>query len=387
MPIMTGIWLHFRLAALVLIAGACTTAQQAAPRPAVQAPASATGATPPVAAKKPHRVESPHGPREDEYYWLRDDTRESKEVLEYLAAENAYRDAVMAHTAALQQKLFEEMVARLDPDESSVPEFEHGYWYYARYEPGKDYPVYARRKGSLDAPEELLLDGNAMAQGHSFFLLGSFSVSPDGRLLAYAVDTVGRNQFVMHVKDLVTGRLLPDTIDNIQPNLVWANDNLTLFYVAKDPVTLLSERIYKHRLGSDPKQDPLVYEEHDTSNYIGVTKSRSEKYIFIYSSATEQSEWRYADANDPQLRFHVVIPREADHEYQVGHVGDDFVLRTNWQAPNFRIVRVPIGARTDRNAWTDVIPHRADAFVEGFEESSGWIAVNERSGGLRKIRV
>jgi oligopeptidase B len=181
--------------------------------------------------------------------------------------------------------------------------------------------------------------------------------------------------------------LLPDTIDNIQPNLVWANDNLTLFYVAKDPVTLLSERIYKHRLGSDPKQDPLVYEEHDTSNYIGVTKSRSEKYIFIYSSATEQSEWRYADANDPQLRFHVVIPREADHEYQVGHVGDDFVLRTNWQAPNFRIVRVPIGARTDRKAWTDVIPHRADAFVEGFEESSGWIAVNERSGGLRKIRV
>ena len=380
----------FRIAALALLANACMPSGQVGPESSRASTASATSVAtpaPPIAARKAYQVTSPHGSREDEYYWLRDDTRTSKDVLDYLNAENAYRDAVMAHTAELQRKLHEEMIARLDPDESSVPVLQHGCWYYVRYVPGKDYPVLARRKGSMNAPEEVLLDGNVMAQGHSFFQIGSAEPSPDGKLLAYAEDTVGRRQYVLHVKDLASGRLLPDTIDNIQPNIVWANDNRTLLYVAKDPVTLLSERIYRHRLGSDPEQDPLVYEEHDTSNYIGIEKSRSEKYIFIYSSATEQSEWRYADANDPQLRFEIVLSREADHEYQVEHIGSDFVLRTNWLAPNFRIVRVPVATRGDRGAWKDVIAHRADAFVEGFEVSTGWIAVNERSGGLSKMRV
>ena len=390
---MGKLWLAFRVALLVLLVGACTTSQQAAPQRAPTSAASATAAkqatapTPPVAAEKPYQVTSPNGSREDEYYWLRDDTRQSKEVLDYLNAENAYRDAVMAHTAGLQQQLFDEMIARLDPDESSVPELEHGYWYYTRYVAGKDYPIYARREGTMDAPEEVLLDGNAMSAGHDFFQLSSVTASPDGKLLAYALDTVGRRQYVLHVKDLATGETLPDTIDNIQPNVVWANDNRTLFYVDKDPVTLLSERIYKHTLGSDRRKDVLVYEEPDHSYYIGVTKSRSENYVFIYCSATQQSEWRYADANDPQLRFNVVLPRQTDHEYQVEHIGSDFVIRTNWQAPNFRIVRVSIAARADRGAWKDVIPHRTDAFVDGFEVSTGYIAVNERSGGLMKMRV
>jgi oligopeptidase B len=392
---MGKLWLAFRIALLVLLAGACTTSPQSAPqgqRPSTSAASAKTATqaaalTPPVAAKKPYQVTSPNGSREDEYYWLRDDTRQSKEMLDYLKAENAYRDAVMAHTAGVRKQLFDEMVARLDPDESSVPVLEHGYWYYTRYVPGKDYPIYARRKGSMEAPEEVLLDGNAMSQGHEFFQLSSVTASPDGKLLAYALDTVGRRQYVLHVKDLASGETLPDTIDNIQPNIVWANDNRTLFYVDKDPVTLLSERIYKHVLGSDREKDQLVYEEQDHTYYIGVTKSRSEKYVFIYSSATQQSEWRFADANDPKLRFNVVLPREADHEYNVEHIGNDFVLRTNWQAPNFRIVRVSIAARADRGAWRDVIAHRTDAFLEGFEVSSGYIAVNERSGGLMKMRV
>jgi oligopeptidase B len=369
--------------ALTLAAGACTAPNEAPAPPATRTLSLA----PPVAAKKAHAVVSPHGTRNDEYYWLRDDTRSSKEVLDYLKAENAYRDAMMEHLEGLQKELYEEMTARLDPDESSVPVLEHGYWYYSRYVPNLDYPVHARRKGTLQAPEEVMLDGNAMARGHEFFNIGETAVSPDGRLLAYALDTVGRRQYTLHVKDLTTGRLLPDTVTNVQANFVWANDNRTILYIAKDPVTLLSERVHKHVLGTDAASDPLVYEEPDPSYYIGLTKTRSEKYLLIYLSSTEQSEWRFADADDPALRFDVVLPRTDDHEYQVDHLGTDFILRTNWQAPNSRIVRAPIATRGDRSTWVDVVPHRADAFVESYEVSTGHIAVNERSGGLMRIRV
>lgn len=352
-----------------------------------QATEATSQPTPPVAAQKPYQVPSPNGARQDSYYWLRDDTRQSKEVLDYLARENAYRDSMMASTQALQQKLYAELVGRLKPDDASVPAHEHGYWYYTRFEPGLDYPVYARRKGSMSAAEEVMLDGNAMAKGHDYFQIGSAQVSPDGRLLGYTEDDIGRRQYTLRVKNLATGAVLQDAVTNVEPDFVWAADNKTLLYIEKDPVTLLSERVRKHTLSTEAGQDPLVYEEKDHSYYMTVVKSRSEKYLFISLSSTQQTEWRYADAGDPELRFKTVRPREANLEYHVEHLGDDFIIRTNWQAPNFRIVRTPIASSADKTLWKDVVPHRPDVFVEGFEVADHYIAVNERSGGLLKMRV
>ncbi|HEY3655908.1 MAG TPA: S9 family peptidase [Steroidobacteraceae bacterium] len=359
------------------------TPQTAAVGAAVPPPAP----VPPVAAKKPYEVPSPNGARADDYYWLRDDTRQSAEVLDYLSKENTYRDAVMAPTEALQQKLYDELVGRLKPDDSSVPAYEHGYWYYIRFAPGLDYPVYARRKGSLAAPEQVMLEGNDMAKGHEYFRIGDTEISPDAKLLAYTEDDVGRRQYTLKIKNLDTGVVLADAMVSVEPKFVWAADNKTLLYVEKDPVTLLSVRVRKHELGTDPAQDPVVYEEKDHSYYIGVRKSRSEKYLFIALRSTQQSEWRYAGADDPSLRFKAVLPREPNLEYQVEQLGTDFILRTNWQAPNFRIVRAPIATSGDKGTWKDVIPHRAAAFVESFEVSTSHLAVNERSGGLLKMRV
>ena len=341
----------------------------------------------PVAARKLHLVPSPYGARDDEYYWLRDDTRQSPDVLDYLNRENAYRDAVMAPTDPLQQTLYDELVGRLKPDDSTVPVYEHGCWYYTRFEPGLDYPVYARRKGSMQAPEQVMLDGNKMAKGHEYFQIGDTQSSPDGRLLAYTEDDVGRRQYTLRIKDLRSGKTLPDAVANVESTFVWAADNKTLLYVAKDPVTLLSVRVHTHTLGADSAKDPLVYEEKDHSYYMGVGKSRSEKFLFIGLRSTQQSEWWYADAADPALRFKTVLPREANLEYQVDHLGTDFVIRTNWGAPNFRIVRAPIATSMDKRTWRDVIPHRTDAFVESFQVSTRHLAVNERSGGLLKMRV
>jgi oligopeptidase B len=366
-------WIAFSFATLM----ASSHATEATPKPPV----------PPIAAKKPYQVPSPNGAREDDYYWLRDDTRQSKEVLDYLNQENKYRDAVMASTQALQHKLYDELVGRLKPDDASVPVHEHGYWYYTRFEPGLDYPLYARRKGAMSAAEELMLDGNAMAKGHGFFRIGSTKVSPDGKLLAYTEDTVGRRQYTLRIKNLDSGVVLPDALPNVEPGFVWAADNRTLLYVEKDPVTLLSVRARKHMLGTDPSKDSLVYEEADHSYYMGVLKSRSEKYLFIELQSTQQSEWRYADAADPLLRFKLVLPREPDLEYHVDHLGEDFLIRTNWHAPNFRIVRAPIVSSADKRTWTDVIAHRPQAFVEDFEVAAGFLAVNERSGGLLKMRI
>jgi oligopeptidase B len=349
--------------------------------------ASSTAPVPPIAAKLPYQVLSPFGAREDDYYWLRDDSRQSVEVLNYLDSENAYRDAAMASTNALQQKLYGEIIGRLKPDDASVPVYRHGYWYYTRFEPGLDYPTYARRKDSMSAPEQVMLEGNELAKGHEYFQIGATAISPDGKLLAYTEDDVGRLQYTLKIKDLSAGTVLADTVINVEPEVVWAADNKTLLYVAKDPVTLLSVRVYKHKLGTDPAKDPLVYEEKDHSYYLGIGRSRSEKYLYIELQSTEQSEWRYADAADPSLRFRTVLPREPKLEYQVADLGKAFIIRTNWQAPNYRIVRVPIATSADKQTWNDVIPARPDTLLEIFEVSTRYLAVNERSGGLRKIRV
>jgi len=368
---------YVQLAALLLLAAACSPTL----------PTSTAPSGPPVAARKPYAVESPNGTRLDEYYWLRDDTRQSKAVLDYLDAENRWRDSAMAHTAALQKQLYDEMVGRLDPDESSVPERNHGYWYYTRFEPGMEYPLYARRKGSMAAPEELMLDGNRLAEGQAYFSIGTTEVSPDGKLLAWTEDTIGRRQYTLRIRDLASGITLPDSVANIEAGFIWAGDSRTLLYVAKNPVTLLSERVYRHELGTPGTADSLVYEENDESFYLELGKSRSEKYLFIMLSSTESSEWRYAEANDPQLKFRPVRPREPGLLYDVENVGSDFVLRTNLDAPNFRIVRTPVNTSADKGTWQDVLPHRDDVLVEDFEVATSHLAVNERSDGLLNIRV
>jgi oligopeptidase B len=342
---------------------------------------------PPQAAVRPHAILAPWGERSDEYYWLRDDTRTSPDVLAHLAAENAYTEAVLAPLAGLEQQLFDELSARLQPDEASVPVRQHGYWYYSRFEPGLEHPIHARRQASMQAAEEILLDGNELARGLDYFALGDWEVSPDGRLLAFTQDRVGRRQFELAVKDLASGRMLADRVSNVEPEVVWAADNQTILYIEKDPETLLSVRLMAHALGSDARADRLLYEESDHSYYLGLGKSRSERYLFLSCSSTQQSECLYADASDPQLRFAVVLPREPDHEYQIEHRGGDFIIRTNWQAPNFRIVRAPIARSSQKSAWVDVLAHREDAFVEDFEVATGHLAVNERSGGLLKIRI
>jgi oligopeptidase B len=350
-------------------------------------PLEAQELRPPSAAERPHEVIAPFGTRDDPWYWLRDDSRSDPAMLDYLAAENAWREAVMAPLQPLENKLFDEIVGRLKQDDATVPQRRHGYWYYQRFETGKQYPIVARRKGTLDAPEEILVDGNVRAEGHPFYQLGAVEVSSDGNWAAIAEDTVGRRQYTVTLRDLTRASELPGALHNVEPMLAWANDNRTLVYIRKDPQTLLGNQVYRHLRGTDPIHDALVYEEQDASFYTGLYKSKSDRFIFIVGQSTVSSEYRYADANDATLEFRVAVPRERDHLYDLADVGDRFVLRTNWQAPNYRIVSAPIASVADRASWQDVVPHRVDAFIEDVEVFAGHIALSERSGGLMKLRV
>ncbi len=298
--------------AAVLVSGCARNAGDQAGAVGNEAVQTSTSISPPIAAKKPHEVEGPNGiKRQDEYYWLRDDTRKNPEMLAYLNAENAYADSLMAPLNANKEKIYQEIIARVKQDDSSVPYLEKGYWYYTRYEPGKDYPIYARRKGNMQAAEEIMLDGNAMAEGKDFFQIGDWVVSPDNQLLAYAEDTSGRRQYVLKIKNLVTGETLKDAITDAEANLVWADDNKTLMYVEKDPVTLLSKRVKAHVLGDDVKKAKLVYEEKDDSFYMGIGRTASDKYICISVSSTVSSELRCASAALP-TKFDVLAPRQRD---------------------------------------------------------------------------
>ncbi|WP_447936216.1 S9 family peptidase [Thermomonas fusca] len=361
-----------------------------------------TPPTPPDAEKKPHVVKAPFGAeRQDEYYWLRDDSRKDAAMLGYLNAENAYADAVLAPTRPVQDKLYKEIVARIKQDDASVPYRDRGWWYYSRFETGKDYPVHARRK---DAPgidalsiqqanaagdfagEEVLLDVNALAAGKDYYSVGDYEVTPDNAVLAYADDNNGRRQYTIRFRNLVTGQAYPETIAGVSANLVWADDNRTLFYVENDPETLLTVRVKKHVLGTDPKLDPVVYEEKDDSFYMGIDRTRDEQYIVIGVSSTVSDELRYAPAADPR-EFKVLAPRARDVEYDADHFGGRWVIRTNdGKATNFKLVTATDGA-TSRKDWQDWIAHRDDVLVEGFELFDGFTAIAERSGGLERVRL
>ena len=342
---------------------------------------------PPVAPVRPHRVSSPHGTRTDPYYWLRDDERSNPQVLAYLAEENAYREQILEGFKRLENSLYQEIVARLKKDDATVPYRKNGYWYNSRYEAGKEHLIFARRGGERDAPEEILLDVNALAAGHDYYRIGAMEVSPDSAWLAFCEDTVGRRSFTLRVKNLRTGEIHPDSIADIEPDLAWANDNKTLLYVKKDPETLLGLYVKKHVLGQDPALDALVFEQTDMSFYTGVSKSKSERFVFVYMESTVASEWRYAEADDPDLEFKVFLAHQRDHEYQIEHLADAFIVRSNWQARNFRIATAAIGAPANPADWRDVVAHRDDTFIEEFDVFSTFLAISVRVAGLSKIRV
>ena len=342
---------------------------------------------PPVAAVRPHIVASPHGDRTDPYYWLRDDERTNPEVLAYLAAENAYWERCTAAGKPFENALYEEIISRVKQDDSSVPYRMHGYWYHTRFAPGQEHPIFGRRKGSLEAPEDVMLDANLLAVGHDYYRIGAMEISPDSEWLAFCEDTVGRRQYTLRFKNLRTGEILDTAISDVESDLAWANDNRTVLYVAKDPETLLGLYVKKHVLGQDPRHDTLAFEQTDKSFYTGVSKSKSERFIFIHMESTVSSEWQYAHADDPALEFRTFLPHERDHEYQLEHLGDVFIVRTNWQAKNFRLMQVPIGQNGDRAGWRDVVPHRDDTFIEDFDVFNGFLAVSVRSGGLAKISI
>ncbi|WP_158796380.1 S9 family peptidase [Pedobacter sp. L105] len=324
----------------------------------------------------------------DNYYWMIDFKKgpDSTQVVDYLKAENAYLDTMMSGTKTLQADLFKELKGRIKEKDESVPVFKNGYFYYSRTEEGKQYSKYCRKKGILTAPEEVLLDIDELAKGHPYYSARGFSISPDNKLLAYGVDNVSRRQYTIQVKNLETGALLKDMIPNTEGDAVWAADNKTIFYTAKNPVTLLSEKIQKHSLGNEADKDPVVYEEKDKSNYIGVSKSKSGKYIFIYSQATLSSEARVIPANEPNADFKVFQPRVKDVLYSVTPLADRFLILTNWKAKNFRLMECPLD-KTDKENWKEVIPHRTDVLLEDVDEFKDFIVISERKNGLVQLRI
>jgi oligopeptidase B len=365
----------------------------AAPAPAAApaaAPALALGELPaaPMAAKKPFEVKAPHGAtRNDEYYWLRDDTRENPEMLAYLTAENTYADTVLKPLEALEDTLYTELVARVKQDDSSVPYFENGFWYYTRFETGKEYPIYARREGSLDAPEQVLFEVNTLAEGKSFYQIGTFEVSPDGKLVAYAEDDVGRRQFTVRIKDLATGELLPDVITGVSANLMWGDDSRTLYFVENDPTTLLTKRVKAHTLGQPVADARLVYEEKDETFYMGISRTRSDEYLCIGVQSTVSSELRCTPAANPG-EFTVLAPRQRDFEYNADHLGGRWVIQTNWDAENFRIMTLDDGiAWGDRAQWKELVPHSPDVLISDLTLFDDFMAIGERSGGLQRVRI
>ncbi|MBI5566238.1 MAG: S9 family peptidase [Chloroflexi bacterium] len=343
----------------------------------------------PIAPKRPHIIAQHGQTRVDDYFWLRQ--REDPAVLEYLKAENDYLAEMLQHTQPLQQQLFEEMKARLKEDDASVPEQRGEYFYYTRYETGKQYPLYCRKRSALDAPEELLLDQNALAAGREFCRVGAYSVSPDHQKLAYSLDLDGTEICTIYIKNLIDGTLYPETIPNTYGNVYshggaeWANDSATLFYITLDATTR-PYQLHRHMLGSDPAQDVLLYTESDETYYLFLLKSRSRAYLQILSHSTLASEWQILPADQPTADWQVFAPRRPGIEYSIEHHGDRFLVVTNENALNFRLMATPVTATSPDN-WREVLPHRSDVLIEGALAFENHLVLFEREGGLPQIRL
>jgi oligopeptidase B len=334
--------------------------------------------------KIPTKLEKHGHVRVDQYYWLRE--RDNPEVIKYLNQENQYAAQDMAHTQAFEEKLFEEIKGRFKQTDMSVPYRRDDYFYYTRYEEGKEYPIYGRRRGSLDQPEEIMLDANVLAEGHEFFSVGGWAMSSAQDFLAYAVDTQGRSIYTAYLKNLTTGEILPDALANVTENLTWANDNKTLFYGKQDETTLRQYQIYRHVVGSDPANDQLVFQEDDETFVAYIFKTKSKKFLMIVSSQTISQEYRYLDAGDPFGQFKIFLPRERAHEYYLDHFQDRFIIRTNSEAKNFRLMSTLV-EKPEREHWQEIIPHRSDVYLGDFELFKDHLVLEERARGLTQIRV
>jgi oligopeptidase B len=341
--------------------------------------------TPPVAAIKPHSLEKHQDVRTDNYYWLND--RENPEVIDYLKKENAYYNEMTSHTKDFQKALFQEMKARIKEDDESVPYLLNGYFYINRFEKGQDYPIYSRKKGNLQAPEEIMFNCNEMAKGHAYFQLGGVSVSPDNQYATFAVDTVSRRIYTIQIKNLITGEILADKIENVTGSSTWANDNKTIFYSKQDPKTLRSDKIFKHVLGTNVAEDKLVYHEKDDTFNVFVYKEKSKKYLVIGSSSTLTSEYQFLNANTPDETFKMFQARVRGLEYSISHFGDSFYVLTNKdKATNFKLMKTP-ETDTAKENWKDVIAHREDVLLEDIEIFRDYLVVEERANGLTKLRI
>lgn len=344
---------------------------------------------PPVAEKKPKILEANGDKRTDDYYWMNDfwlKGPDSAHVVNYLKAENDYFDANMAATKPLQEKIYSEILGRIKQTDESVPYFKNGYWYITKTEEGKEYARYTRRKGIITAPEEVLLDANEEGAKYKYYGVGGVSVSPDNTLVAIGIDTVSRRKYYVRFKNISTGTFLPDEIPITTGRVTWANDNKTIFYTTKDDVTLRSNKVMKHILGTPSANDTVVFEEKDETFSVGVGKTKSEKYIMIQSHSTLSSEAQVLEADKPSGEFKVIQPREKNMLYDVDHYKENFYISTNWNAINFKLVKTPVN-KTTRDNWVEVIPNRTDVLLDGFEIFNNFLVVNERTKANTQIRI
>ncbi len=349
---------------------------------------------PPVAEKISKELVAHNDTRVDDYFWMRlsdeqknaeNPDEQTKNVLDYLNAENAYKDKMLEHTVPFQESLFDEIVGRIKQDDESVPYKENGYFYYSRYEEGQEYPIYCRKKGNLDAEEEIILNVNILAEGYDYYQIAGMSISEDNKLLAYGVDTVSRRRYTIYFMSLETGKLLSDVIPNTTGRVTWANDNKTVLFSTKDEQTLRSDRINLYKLGDMAPQE-VYYEQDETFNTY-VYKTKSKKFLVIASSQTLSSEYRILEANNPTGTFRVFQAREKDLEYDIDHYGSDFYVRTNMDgAKNFKLMKTPI-TKTTKDNWVDVIPHRDDVLFQSFEIFKNFFVISERIRGLTNLRV
>ena len=340
---------------------------------------------PPIAKQIPKELVAHNDVRLDNYFWLND--RENPEVIDYLKKENAYCDDMMQHTNTFQKQLFDEMKSRIKEDDESVPYKYNGYWYIVKFKRGKDYPIYIRREGSLEASDELLFDCNEMAKGHSYFKLTGISMSPDNSKVAFGIDTLGRRQYTIHFKDLKTNKISSKSIKNTTGSSTWANDNKTLFYTSKDEKTLRSDKIYKHVLGATTENDLLIFHEKDDTFNATVYKTKSREYIIIASYSTLSNEFQILNANKPNDKFKVFQPRLRGLEYSISHFEDYFYILTNHDnATNFKLMKASV-KNTSVEFWEDLIPHRDDVMLEDIDIFKDFLVISERENGLNNIRI
>jgi len=350
---------------------------------------------PPDVVKKPVEMTIHNDTRIDNYYWMRltdaqksadNQDSQTNEVLDYINLENEYTQTSLSHTKDFQNELYNEIVGRIKKDDKSVPYIDNGYYYYSRYEEKKEYAIYCRKKASLNSDEEIILDVNTLADGYDYFAIGGMTVSPDNNWLAFGADTLSRRFYEIHFKNLSTGKTLENTIPNTTGSVAWANDNKTVFYTSKNTETLLSERVYRHKVGHSPDQDVMVYKEGDITYYNGVYRSKSGEYIIIYNSSTLISDYHILRTDNPDGSFVNFSHREADHEYSIEHFKNKFYIVTNKDAKNNRLMETPDNA-TEISNWKEVIAHRDDVHLMGIEIFNNHLVVNQRKDGLSGLRV